>query len=267
MKTVRQFFCVVGISCALGACAQWDMRVENGQEVAYGDLLDKMYTAPSAELSNALVKAAIQVLRDYDPYLGYILVIKPCAVLARMKPQVVPDLFMQSFEPHYPYFAGMLIAIFLEAGMPNHAIRALHNLVQCSWPIMPTTDVVIAGIMMQLGQVAVFNEDRASVAAELFMKSPYKFYEKVYGYGGVLHLFVRFARGFGDADMPEFAASGMIAFARALIEQIKIVKPELLTVKDDSGQTAYACLCVAADKNRAQRPVVARVLSAISQLL
>lgn len=214
----------------------------------FNTMLDLAEKEPGQKSINLLVKEFFAALYDRPGIACFESLIVPCAVLMAKDQNVYAPLMIESFKNRYPLQAGPLIAIFLAAGLSDQALSAMHKIVTSYWASDQTTDQVITMVMMQLVIATSCNPQFfAKKTVDLFMTSPYNFCDKVYGYGGVLHLFIYFASCIREEDLPPFIAEALKCFASVLFERAKKERPELFTVKNDEGKTAQE-VCIAAQK-------------------
>lgn len=219
---------------------------------------------PTVETLTVAWKLGVSYMLSIAPSKAREQVVIPFAKWVKHEVKKRPQLLRNVVKPFLPANAGLLIAIFLEATMPEDALLALFILTKADALYWTYPDSLLITALSQLLLTVTISEDYLMPLMIIIEEEPFTFFKVTGSWGSVLHLLVDLVIGKTDQDLPPYLETSMAALVSAIVHTVRVGYPTLLSVRNSDNKTAFDLAAQKALLIRAKKPHCAEILDTIT---
>jgi hypothetical protein len=184
----------------------------------------------------------------------------PLATFVKGDEEKRAQLMRNMIKPFLPVNAGMLMAVFLEADLPEDALLTLFTLTKADSLFWAYPDTLLITALSQLLLTVTVSEEYLAPIMIIIEEEPFTFFKATGTWGSVVHLLVDLVIGKTEQDLPPFLMTSMELLVTNIVHVVKVSYPKLLSVRNSDNKTAFEFASARAHKIRAKKPNCAKLL-------
>jgi len=225
---------------------------------------------PSQEACSLLFDAALESLKKIPGELVKETLIIPLSKIAQTHTELVINWVNNILFIKAPERNGFVAAIFLEAGLPQHARLLLDNTQEFTQILGFSPERTNLLILVLITQITLYNYKMAHQAVSLLSHGDPNFFIKKGAWGNILHLITQLAMGPGDQQKedPDLEILHAVSKTAELIcIYAKIYTPTFFQETDAPGNTPAQVAAIAQESCSETRSKTRALLKEIELML